>query len=182
MKKIAKIFGVVSVIGFFIFSSEKSEELARVSYMDRVTYWVNEKVEEPMSASAIEPSMPDTQFNTNAISLSDDEVDLIALVTMAEAEGEPEEGQRLVIDTILNRVDSEHFPDTVEDVIYQPNQFSAMWNGRVDRCYVSDDIRALVLDELESRTNTDVVFFTAGRYGNYGTPLIQVGNHYFASY
>lgn len=29
---------------------------------------------------------------------------------MAEAEGEPEEGQRLVIDTILNRVDDPCFP------------------------------------------------------------------------
>ena len=61
--------------------------------------------------------------------MSKEDVELIALVTMAEAEGECEEGKRLVIDTILNRVDSEHFPDTVYDVIYQPNQFSSMWNG-----------------------------------------------------
>ena len=55
---------------------------------------------------------------------------------MAEAEGECEEGKRLVIDTILNRVDSEHFPDTVYEVIYQPNQFSSMWNPFVEKPYV----------------------------------------------
>ena len=111
--------------------------------------------------------------------LSEEEIELIALVTMAEAEGEPEEGKRLVIDTILNRVDSSQFPDTVNGVIYQPNQFEAMWNGRVNRCYVMEEICQLVREELRHRTNYDVVFFTAGGYGRYGTPLFQVANHYF---
>ena len=63
---------------------------------------------------------------------SDEEIDLIALVTMAEAEGESELGKRLVIDTILNRVDAETHPNTVHDVIYQNGQFTSMTNGRVD--------------------------------------------------
>lgn len=119
---------------------------------------------------------------TEATGVSKEERDLIALVTMAEAEGECEEGKRLVIDTILNRVDSEHFPDTITDVIYQKDQFESMWNGRVDKCYVDENIYKLVCEELQSRTNYDVMFFTAGRYGNYGTPMFQVENHYFSSY
>lgn len=114
--------------------------------------------------------------------LPDEDIALIALVTMAEAEGECEEGKRLVIDTILNRMDSEHFPDTAYDVIYQPHQFSSMWNGRVDRCEVREDICQLVREELKSRTNYDVIFFTAGCYSDYGVPMFQVGNHYFSSY
>lgn len=114
--------------------------------------------------------------------ISQEEIDLIALVTMAEAEGECEEGKRLVIDTILNRVDHERFPDTVAEVIYQKNQFSSMWNGRVDRCYVMDNIVQLVKEELLNRTNYEVMFFTAGRYSNYGTPMFQVEHHYFSSY
>ena len=114
--------------------------------------------------------------------LTKEEIDLIALVTMAEAEGECEYGKRLVIDTILNRVDDKHFPGTVYDVIYQPNQFSAMWNGRVDRCYVMDDVVELVKQELKNRSNTDVIFFMAGGYSKYGKPLFQVDHHYFSSY
>lgn len=114
--------------------------------------------------------------------LEEEDIELIALVTMAEAEGECEEGKRLVIDTILNRVDSEHFPDTVYDVVYQPNQFSSMWNGRVERCEVRDDICRLVKEELASRTNHEVIFFTAGEYSAYGVPMFQVENHYFSSY
>lgn len=115
--------------------------------------------------------------------MSDEDIKLIALVTMAEAEGESETGKRLVIDTILNRVDSEdaYYPDTVSEVVYQKGQFSSMWNGRVDRCYVNEDICQLVREELENRTNSEVMYFHAGKYSKYGTPMFAEGNHYFSS-
>ncbi len=116
------------------------------------------------------------------VSLPREDIELIALVTMAEAEGESEYGKRLVIDTILNRMDSEHYPDTASEVIYQPSQFSSMWNGRVDKCYVIDEICLLVEEELQERKNYEVIFFTAGDYSKYGTPMFQEGNHYFSSY
>ena len=114
--------------------------------------------------------------------ISQEEIELIALVTMAEAEGETELGQRLVIDTILNRVDDSHFPDNVTDVIFQPNQFTSMWNGRVDRCYVKEELVELVQEELLERTNYECVFFTAGGYSDYGVPMFQECCHYFSSY
>lgn len=132
----------------------------------------------PLTIITVEESIEEVEEQL----LSDEEIELIALVTMAEAEGECEEGKRLVIDTVINRVDSIYFPDTVYEVIYQPSQFSSMWNGRVDRCEVRDDICELVREELENRTNYEVIFFTAGGYSNYGVPLFQVGNHYFSSY
>ncbi len=113
---------------------------------------------------------------------SEEEIRLIAAVTIAEAEGEPEEGQRLVIDTILNRVDSSYFPDTVYDVIYQKNQFSCMWDGRFERIESTAEMCELVRKEILSRLDSDVIFFTAGQYSRYGIPLYQVGNHYFSSY
>lgn len=131
------------------------------------------KVVEPV----MEPKVEEVQCY-----MSESDIELIALVTMAEAEGEPEEGKRLVIDTILNRIDSGYFPNSAYEVIYQPSQFTSMWNGRSDRCYVRDDIYQLVKEELESRYNSDVVFFRTSRYSEYGVPLFQVGNHYFSSY
>lgn len=114
--------------------------------------------------------------------MSIEDIRLIALVTIAEAEGECELGKRLVIDTILNRKDSPHFPNTICEVVYQPNQFTSMWNGRVDRCEVTEDICQLVREELYLRTNNDCIFFTAGNYSEYGIPMFQVENHYFSSY
>ena len=113
---------------------------------------------------------------------TDDEIELIALVTMAEAEGENEYGKRLVIDTIINRVKSDEFPDTVHDVIYQPYHFESMWNGRVDVCYVDEDICDLVREEIAITTDEYAIFFCAGDYSLYGTPMYQVGNHYFSTY
>lgn len=131
---------------------------------------------EPLVVTIIEEEEPEEYY------ISEEDIDLIAIVTMAEAEGECEEGKRLVIDTILNRVDSEHFPDTVYDVVYQKNQFTSMWNGRADRCYVKEDIVQLVKEELEFRYNSDCVFFRTLHYSQYGVPLFQVGHHYFSSY
>lgn len=131
--------------------------------------------EEPVEL--IEPEVPETP----AVTMSEEDIELIALVTMAEAEGECELGKRLVIDTILNRMDHEtKWPDTAYGVIYQPSQFTSMWNGRVDRCYVREDIVQLVREELESRTNYDCYYFRMDYYCKWGPPLFQVGCHYFS--
>lgn len=133
-----------------------------------------EEIEEVEVVEVVEEKLPLTQ----------EEIELIALITMAEAEGESEEGKRLVIDTILNRVDSElsYFPDTVKGVIYQENQFSCLSDGRIDKCYVSEDICELVKDELRNRTNSEVLWFRAGYFCKYGEPLLVEGNHYFSKH
>lgn len=117
-----------------------------------------------------------------AFDISDEDIELIALVTMAEAGGEGEEGQRLVIDTILNRVDSEHFPNTIQGVIYQKNAFTPVENGKIEKYWVSDEIVELIKEELISRTNYECVFFRAGKYSKYGVPLFNVNNQYFSKY
>lgn len=114
--------------------------------------------------------------------LTDAEVNELATLVMAEAEGESELGKRLVIDTVLNRMDSSHFPETVHSVIHQPGQFSCIWNGRYNRCYPKEEIIGLVNEELYDRANEDVIFFTAHHYGQYGSPLLSEGHHYFCSY
>ena len=115
-----------------------------------------------------------------------DSLELLALVCMAEAEGEvdrsaadPYLGWRLVIDTVLNRVDDERFPDTIEGVVYQRGQFTSMWNGRVDRVELNDDVCRIVEEELEARTNSAVLYFTANAWPAYGEHEIHVGHHYF---
>lgn len=156
----------------FVCSAEQVNRYEYIEIQPTLKAEPIDPIEETVSAVEIEEYVEDTL-------LPREDIELIALVTMAEAEGECEEGKRLVIDTILNRVDSVYFPDTVYGVVYQANQFSSMWNGRIDKCFVDDDICQLVEEELHSRTNVDTIFFTAGEYGKYGRPMFQVGNHYF---
>ena len=157
-------------------------EVIKTETVEEVSFSPKEEVSfSPKEEVVVQEPAPQDVVCEIDTDISNDDIELIALVTMAEAEGECEEGKRLVIDTILNRVDSDSFPNTVYEVVYQPSQFSSMWNGRVDRCYIDDYICQLVVEELRNRKNYDVIFFTADRYGNYGTPMFQIGNHYFSS-
>lgn len=110
----------------------------------------------------------------------DEDVWLIALVAIAEAEGESEEGQRLVIDTILNRRDSDDFPDSIREVVYQDAQFTCIKNGRIDRVHVTEAMYQLVEEEMQSRLNAEVLYFSSSGYSIYGAPMLQVGGHYFS--
>ncbi len=112
----------------------------------------------------------------------------MARLTYSEAGIESDECKRLVIDTVLNRVDSEHFPDTIEDVIYQPKHFTPMWNGWFEECSEElspdelDSLCEMVREELEERTNSGVLFFTAGEYSAYGEPMFIVDHTYFSAW
>lgn len=113
---------------------------------------------------------------------TEEEIALIAKLTIAEAGNQSDYGKRLVIDTVLNRMDSPYFPDTVEGVIFQKYQFSPVWNGGIDKYVPDEHIIDLVKEEINDRTNSEVIFFTAGKYGPYGVPLFQVEDHYFSKY
>lgn len=69
--------------------------------------------------------------------LSEDDKYLLAKLAMAEAEGESLETKVLVILVVLNRVESDDFPDTIKNVIFQKlngvYQFTPIGNGRWDK-------------------------------------------------
>ena len=58
-----------------------------------------------------------------------EEAQMLVTLAMAEAEGEDIIGKALVIMVVLNRVESDSFPDTIEDVIFDPGQFSPVAPG-----------------------------------------------------
>ena len=157
-------------------TNSKNSNLERLMNIGEL-YCCSSNIEELMDIDI--KALPTKNNNSN---LTEEDIDLIALVTMAEAEDEPEYGKRLVVDTILNRIDSKHYPNSTDDVIYQPSQFTSMWNGRVNKCEVRADIRKLVVEEINNRVNSEVIYFTEGYYADYGNPMFIIGGHYFASY
>lgn len=58
---------------------------------------------------------------------------LLAEAIYHEARGEPSDGQVAVANVIVNRVNSNYFPDSVEGVLRQGCQFSYRCDGSVDR-------------------------------------------------
>ncbi|MDW7650452.1 MAG: cell wall hydrolase [Bacillota bacterium] len=76
--------------------------------------------------------MAAAEFNFTAA-----ELDLFARIVHAEAEGESFTGQVAVAATILNRIRSERYPDTMSGVVYQvvsgKYQYSPVLDGRINR-------------------------------------------------
>lgn len=76
---------------------------------------------------------------------------LLARIAMAEAEGCNIRTKTLIIMCVLNRVWSDEFPDTIEEVIFQENQFSPIDNGRWDRVEPNEDCYEAVKIVMEAK-------------------------------
>lgn len=73
----------------------------------------------------------------------------------------------LVVQTVVNRVTSPHFPNNVEDVIAQPNQYTG-WLSRTDySSSVTESVREAVLYCLNGNVSNDFVFYWGDGYNNY---------------
>jgi N-acetylmuramoyl-L-alanine amidase len=63
-------------------------------------------------------------------SLNRSELDIMAKTIYGEARGESYEGQVAVGAVIMNRIQSKQFPDTIEQVVFQPGAFTAVSDGQ----------------------------------------------------
>ena len=112
---------------------------------------------------------------------------MLAKIAMAEAEGEDTIGKALVIRTVLNRVQSDNFPDTVKEVIFQENQFTPIKNGRYDRVTPNEDCyKALELVKDGWNESDGALYFERTTSKNTWhsknlTKLFTHGNHTFYS-
>ena len=110
------------------------------------------------------------------------ELELLAAVVEAEAGNQDMTGKRLVVDVVLNRVDSPLFPDTITEVLEQPGQFSTMWNGAVEDAgwhMQEDDYTAVMMEVTGVRLDYDIYYFTAGEYNASCRPAYIHGDHFF---
>ena len=70
--------------------------------------------------------------SSSSSSLSSSDLNLLSRLIYAEARGESYVGQVAVAAVILNRVESEKFPNTIAGVIYQPYAFTAVSDGQIN--------------------------------------------------
>ena len=64
-------------------------------------------------------------------SIYEDDLYLLASVIYGEGRGEPYEGQVAIGAVVLNRVESEVFPNSVYEVVFQNGAFSAVNDGQI---------------------------------------------------
>ena len=91
--------------------------------------------------------------------ITQDDIELIAAIVYAESKGEPYEGKGAVASVILNRALNNGFPNTIQDVIFQPKAFSCIVDGSIDVQPTQECFDA-VYDALSGNDPTgDAVFF-----------------------
>lgn len=106
-------------------------------------------------------------------------------IAMAEAEGESTAGKALVMLVVLNRVWSDEFPDTIEEVIFQPGQFSVTEEG--GRYYTTEPDEgcreALYLVNMGWDESQGALYFESCKSDSWHSRnleyLFQEGNHRF---
>lgn len=104
-----------------------------------------------------------------------DDIEILANTVMAEAGNQPMVGKVAVATTILNR--SEIWGKSIYSVVTQKNQYAYPYKGKVDdECYEAVEI-AIKNRNLFPRK---MIYFRTKHYHSFGSPYIQIGDHYFS--
>lgn len=103
--------------------------------------------------------------------LSERDMELLLRIVEAEAGCEDEDGRILVANVVLNRMESELFPDSVAEVVLQTNngvsQFSPVSSGSIWTVEVSEETREAVEKALEGENiSQGALFFAARKYAD----------------
>jgi Cell wall hydrolyses involved in spore germination len=118
------------------------------------------------------------------IPASDADVTLLARLIDVEARGEPFQGKVAVGAVVVNRVKDPRFPNTIRDVIYEPNQFAV---GGLHRFPVpSEESRRAAIAALrgEDPTRGALFFYNPDKTVNAAwwatrPARMRIGNHVF---
>lgn len=121
----------------------------------------------------------------DAVQIDPAELELLAKLVQVEAGYEPYEGKLAVANVVMNRVQSPHFPDTLVDVIYAPNQFPPARNGLLDKTVPSADSIKAARAALSGENNVPGAVYFFNPKVNPGkrskvTVVKEIGNHVFA--
>lgn len=172
--------GVSRVLSEYSFTTESDEEKG---ISKKHVIWVaTPKGEERDGSVTKQDRERAIQANKNRwkISLTEDEIDLLAKIVWLESCGEPQEGQEAVVEVILNRMASEKYPDTLYDVLSQQNpvQFCS-WKNREIAEPTEKEYQSIynVLDGKTNILRNDTLYFSTEPL----TPHLdqKIGGHSF---
>ncbi|AXF54865.1 spore cortex-lytic enzyme [Salicibibacter kimchii] len=116
---------------------------------------------------------------------SDNDIQIMANAVHGEARGEPYEGKVAVAAVIINRTDDPEFPDTANEVVFEPRAFTAVADGQI---YLepNEEAREAVLDAINGQdpSNGAVYYYnpvTATSEWIFSRDVhTEIGKHVFA--
>ncbi|WP_158221452.1 cell wall hydrolase [Terribacillus sp. 7520-G] len=115
-----------------------------------------------------------------------EEIELLQKLVQAETSGEDYIGKVAVATVVLNRMESDEFPDSIHDVIMQEGQFQPVSSGVIWESHPTDETVQAVADALVRRDDMqDIVWFmnpktaTTNWIAETQVQVKQIGNHVF---
>lgn len=124
--------------------------------------------------------------NRAAITVSDEDLYLLATVVAMEAIGESYEGQLAVANVVINRMLDGYWGDTIPEVVYAKGQFSGANSGRVEKFApkVTESCKRAAVEALAGNNNIgNYMYFIMKGKANYSsyTKYYILGCHVFYS-
>ena len=113
------------------------------------------------------------------IQLTAEEVELLARIVQLECGHDIRDGKYATIETILNRIKDERYPNTLEEVLSQKGQFGTWRNRNIDKATPNLDTYEAVFMVLNGQTN--VLSFDRLKFNNepIGYSPIKIGGQYY---
>lgn len=122
------------------------------------------------------------QCSWGNFNISIENFELICRTVQCEAGNQDIDTQIMAALTILNRIKSDKFPDTVSEVVYQDEQYKVTQWTNFESYYWTESVEQAVTYALETNEHpADMFYFRTSRYHNFGQPYIQSGNLYFST-
>lgn len=107
------------------------------------------------------------------------EVELLSRIVQLEAGGEIKESKYATVETILNRIISNKYPNTLKEVLSESGQFSTWKNVNTDKANPTIDTYKCVAMVLVGQTNTLSVNHLQFNNKPIGNNPIKIGNQYY---
>lgn len=115
------------------------------------------------------------------IAETDDDLYILAHLLAGECQSCPDEEQLYVGSVVLNRVASSHYPDSIEEVVFQKGQYSCTWDGNYYREPTEANwANAEWLLENGSVLPENVVYQSGGKQGS--GVYLKTEWHYYCYY
>lgn len=154
--------------------------ISDISFEECVLVW-----EEDVTVKNVEVRPPDLSglyisgVIYKPVKISSDDRELLEHLVQKEAGTEGLEGKRRVTDVVLNRVNSPKFPNSITEVIFQPNQFeSAVHDDFLTRKVDSETTLAVSMELNGERLDGESLYFATKPLTRKG--LYQYKRHYFS--
>lgn len=186
MKKVLSIWSVLTVFGLVYLIAWIQPE--------PVPEWKNLEIVEtiPTTPNIVKLAENEVRFTAhwdedtsdNTVEINYQDAQLLMMVASAEALSEGTDGMIKIMETVLNRVKSPLWPNTIQEVVYQRGAFQTVTNGNIYKAEITPEVH-MALVEVEKNQNAEkrVIGFETTENGRTLEQcfdyLYTIGNHDF---